>query len=242
MLKPEYCGVPLLSAAAPLSQYAQRLPAADPLNALARAIAASPEWPAGCEATLVVRRGPPSALAVLGRFGEAQKAWLLRQTQVLEDACSRLRYAGAGQVEEDCRALADGLRAALGTESLARARFTAIPRGGLIVLDLLADRLGLVPGQMRPPFPADRPLVVVDDCALSGARFHRFLRQIDHPSVVFATLYSHPELRAAIRLREPRVAACLSARDLDGRRIGDSGAADEYYWSGEVETLCFPCN
>jgi hypothetical protein len=191
----------------------------------------------------VVRQEPTPVLAVLGCFSEVEESWLRGQIQALRKACGTLRYIDQTQVEADCRMLADQLRSHLGEEGIHRASFTGIPRGGLTVLEILADRLGLGPDRMRPPFPADRPLVVVDDCALSGARFHRFLRQTDHPSIVFATLYSHPELRAAIRLRESRVATCLSARDLGGRRIEDSGVADEiYYWSGGVEALCFPWN
>lgn len=213
-----------------------------PLPALARAIATSQGWPSECGAILVARPGPSPALAVLGRFCESEQSWLHGQIQTLRQACGTLRYVDQVQVEADYRALADSLRAALGAKGLAEAGFTAIPHGGLIVLSSLADLLGLAKDRLTPPFAPDRPLVIIDDCALSGARFFQFLRQIEHPSVTFATLYSHPELRAAITRREPRVAECLNARDLAGQRIEDTGATEGFYWSGKTEALSFPWN
>lgn len=234
----------ILAQAELLESYGKGLPEMEssPVKALASAIAASPGWPSGCQAALVVRQEPTPVLAVLGCFSEPAESWLRRQIRTLHKSCGTLRYINPKQVKTDYRLLADRLRALLGKEGLARARFTAIPRGGIVVLDLLVDRLGIGHDQLRPPFPPDCPLVVVDDCALSGARFHQFLRQVDHPSVVFATLCSHPDLRASIRRHEPRVASCLSARDLGGRQIEETGATDRYYWSGEVEALCFPWN
>lgn len=214
----------------------------NPLPALARAIACSQGWPSDCGAVIVVWPSPKPALAVLGRFREPEQSWLRGQIQTVHQACGALRFVDQERVAEDCRTLADNLRTILGDEGLASAVFTAIPQGGLVVLNLLADFLGLTTGQMNPPFPPDRPLVIVDDCTLSGARFFQFLRKIEHPSVIFATLYAHPELRAAIIRREPRVAACLSAQDLGGQQIAETGATEDFYWSGNTEALCFPWN
>jgi hypothetical protein len=86
-------------------------------------------------------------------------------------------------------------------------------------------------------------VIVVDDCALSGARFHHFLRTVRANRIVFAPLYSPPELRAAILQREPRVVCCLSARNLAGHRLtAQPRETDTWYWSGHVEPLCFPWN
>jgi hypothetical protein len=57
-------------------------------------------------------------------------------------------------------------------------------------------------------------VVVVDDCAMTGARFREILAQLPAERVAFAHLYSHPKLRAAILTAEPRVEACLASRDL----------------------------
>lgn len=227
----------MLSGDEALRRYRRALPGVGdrPVHALARAIAASPGWPAGCGAVLLARESPAPALAVLGRFDEEGTAWLHGQARALHDACRRLRAVDPATLAEDCARLAEALHARLGPGALPEARLLAIPRGGRHVLKGLERLLG---GGGR-----GRTLIVVDDCALSGARFHQFLRTVPGDRIVFAPLYSHPELRAAIVRREPRVACCLSARDLAGQRLAaQPGAADSWYWSGHVEPLCFPWN
>lgn len=232
-------GYLLLSSPEALAAYQRRLPPVPepPVAALARAVAASPGWPEGCGAVLMAHPGPPSKLVVLGRFDEAGEAWLRCQSRALHGACSRLRYVGYPQAERDCEALADRVRKHLGPE-LTRAKLAAIPRGGYVVLGLLAALLHLDREQTVPPYPEDRPLVVVDDCALSGARFSQVLHGCGGSRVVFAPLYSPPDLRTAIQAREPRVEAVLSAADVLGERI-EAGPA-EGYWYGNTEVLAFP--
>jgi hypothetical protein len=87
--------------------------------------------------------------------------------------------------------------------------YAAIPRGGLFVLGTLAYLLDLPPERIAPS--VDRsdspgPLVLVDDCALSGARIARELDRLlgsDRSAdpgrrVIVAHLCSHPELRRAV--------------------------------------------
>lgn len=228
-------GYLLLSDPEPLLEYQRRLPplSEPPVLALARAIAASPGWPDGCE--LIVHPGSPPKLFVFGRFDAEGEAWLRCQSRALPRACARLRYVGYAQIERDCEQLAARLREHLGPD-LHRADFTAIPRGGFVVLGLLAS---LLPRQ-APAGAEEGLLVVVDDCALSGIRFGQTLRRYDSSRIVFAPLYSPPELRAVIREREPRVEAVLSAADVAGERV-EAGPEDGY-WSGDTEALAFPWN
>jgi hypothetical protein len=142
-----------------------------------------------------------------------------------------------------------------GREELRGFRFTAIPRGGFIVLGMLSYILGLRRSQLEQPYPSDAPLVVVDDCALSGVRFGQFLGRFENPRVVFAHLYSAPELREAIEGREAGRVACLAARNLRDRAPENLG--EEYpawrerwvdrmgrrgYWVGQPEQVCFAWN
>jgi hypothetical protein len=122
----------------------------------------------------------------------------------------RLTYT---QAEEAVFALAAELIGELGGGEARQFCYSPIPRGGLIVLGMLAYALDLDRGrlQRRPP---GAPLVVVDDCSLSGARFGRFLQSVDSPQVLFAHLFSHPDLRAAILAQEQRVVGCVAAGDL----------------------------
>jgi hypothetical protein len=231
-----------------LLYYEQALPllGTSPLEGLARALSASPGWLPASRATLILRRSPTPLLAALGHFDQVGQTWLQGQIHSLHDACRRLRYISYAQVEADCRSLSELLRESLGSKELARAKFVAIPRGGFIILGLLASLLDLEPGQMDPLDHSERPVVVVDDCALTGARFRSFLQTLEHETILFAPLYSPPALREAILHQETRVSACLSAQDLSSFAL-DTMAVDgrppaEFYWAGRTEALCFPWN
>ena len=150
-------------------------------------------------------------------------------------------------VERDVETLAARLAGSAGRDALREARFVAIPRGGHIVLGLLAYALGLERGQLRSEPGDRRPLVVVDDCALTGHRLGKFLESDPADGVVFAHLYSHPALRAAVLRREPRVVLCVAAEDLscpDGKETQGLEApewlAKPRYWAGPTEVLAFP--
>lgn len=225
------------------------------LSTLADALSSSPLWAEMPHATLVVRAEPSPLLGVVGYFDAAGEARLEGLRWQLEHVLPRLRYVGYAQAEEDCERLAARLVERFGHDELRGFRFVAIPRGGFIVLGMLAYVLGLRRSQLEPPHPADAPLVVVDDCALSGVRFGQFLERFDNPRVIFAHLYSPPELREAIEAREPRDVTCLGARDLPDRAPENLG--DEYpswrerwvkrmdrrgYWVGQTDQVCFAWN
>lgn len=237
-----------------LRRYALNLGLASPaaaLEALARAIAASPTWAAIPGATLLLATDT-RRLAVAGRLDAAAVANVRAQTRDLVSCCAHLRYADDAEVRAACERLASRLVATLGRPALERARFVAIPRGGLVVLGLLASALGLDRGQLETPGADDAPLVVVDDCAISGARFAAFLAERRERRVVFVHLFSHPALRAAIETRERRVVACLAARDLaehglEGqppgwRRRWAELASWKAYWFGRPQPLGLPWN
>ncbi len=128
----------------------------------------------------------------------------------LDDAVRRVTYS---QAEADAKRLAARLVAAFGRREVTRFRYEAIPRGGFFVLGMLAYLLDLSGRTLLRP-PPDAPLVVVDDCSYSGARFGEFLGLVRGKEVIFAHLYSHPDLRRAIMEQEERVVACLAAGDL----------------------------
>lgn len=215
------------------------------LIALARAIAASPGWPAGT--AFVVR---PDPAPVLGIFAEDLDPVRLRlQVHAAESGVGRLRYIGYDEAEAAAEKLATRLVESYGAEAVRRFRYTPLPRGGLIVLGLLASRLDLPADRLSnapPDAGEDTPLVVVDDCALSGGRFGAFLHDCPARQVIFAQLYSPPALRAAIEAGEPRVLACLAAHNLEdgdevrerwGRRL--SGPR---YGPGTGDRIAFPWN
>lgn len=222
------------------------------LLGLARALAASPMWFDMPEGILVFRATPSPVLAILGKFDDAARQRIEKLGQYLHDTLAQTRYVGYLQAEEDCERLAIKLIERFGWEELHHYHFDAIPRGGLIVLGMLAYLLKLKHEQLRPPHPDNTPLVVVDDCVLSGARFSKYLGGIKSQQVILASLYAHPELRNAIEAKEPSVMACISAHDLHDYapgQLGDNHSSWLEYWSrrldgprywiGQPEHVCF---
>ena len=218
------------------------------LLALAQAIASSPGWPGHGQAVLVARPKPAPVLALLGRLDAPGVLWREQGCGAL----NHLRYVDYAQAETDCQRLAARLVERLGADAIAGCHFVGIPRGGLIVLGMLSYALGLTRAQLEPPQSPEVPLVVVDDCALTGRRFAQFLERCESRQVLFAPLYAHPRLRAAIEAEEPRVLVCLSAHDLHDRApetFGDEYAAwqqrwaertgDRRYWFGQTDPVCF---
>ncbi|MDF5733210.1 MAG: PqqD family peptide modification chaperone [Rhizonema sp. PD38] len=252
---PKIYGISIDSAV--LAQYSRELQFREPTEALfglSQAIACSAIWAEMPGNVLIVRPTPQPALFVLGRLDEAGKMRIATEYQDLNTNITRLRYVSYRQAEADCERLAKQLVDRFG-DQLKEFHFTGVPRGGLIVLGMLAYALGLRSDQLQPPSSTHVPWVVVDDCVFTGSRLGQFLQSHSHEAVIFAHLYSHPDLRQAIAVREPNVIACLSAQDLHDYALEDLG--DHYldwqanclaqldgirYWVGKTDNICFSWN
>ncbi|RAM51553.1 MAG: hypothetical protein C6Y22_10845 [Hapalosiphonaceae cyanobacterium JJU2] len=253
---PKIYGITIDSEA--LVKYSSQLQLREPTEALfklAQAIASSPIWAEMPGNILIVRPTPQPALFVLGCLNEAGRVRIATELQDLNLNMTRLRYVSYRQAEADCERLAKQLVDCFGYEKLKQFHFTGIPRGGLIVLGMLAYALGLTADQLEPPPSPDVPWVVVDDCVFTGSRLSNFLQSHSHQAVIFAHLYSHPDLRKAIASGEPRVQACLSAQDIHDYAPEDLGDSypDWYahcltqlngirYWVGKTDNICFSWN
>ena len=229
-----------------------------PLVTLARTLARSGSWRPSSPVTLAVRAAPMPVLAAIGRFDARDEAMLAALRWQLEHVLPQVRYLDHDAVTSACGRLALEIRDHLGTSTVERAQFTAIPRGGLIVLGNLAYALGLRHEQITtrwdaPSVDADAPLVIVDDCLLSGARMSLSLDALAARRVVVATLASHPDARHALADRYPNVDAVLSAVDLHDHAPGAYGASypewvsrwrersgPKALWIGQPEHICFP--
>ncbi|MFC3285477.1 PqqD family protein [Litchfieldella rifensis] len=188
------------------------------LMSLAKAISTNPLWTKMDSACLVGRVHPAPLLAVFGNFSRDERERLYDLSTLLHRFADRHRYIDYFAAEAAADNLAKMLMMRFGKEALMHFRFTAIPRGGWIVLGMLSYMLDLRPEQLvtgrsegGPDFEA---LVIVDDCALSGVRFRQFLGKIDDARVIFCPLFAPAELCRAIEEAEPRVEACISAEDL----------------------------
>lgn len=241
-----------------LTHYGQQLRLAtleQSLHHVAEAIALHPLWQEVPQCLGIVRAAPTPVLAILGTFSAKALGQIRLQAPFLNQACRRLHYVTYPDATETCERLADQLKTTFGLKTLREFQFYGVPRGGLIVLGMLSYMLGLRAEQLYSPQPVETPVVIVDDCALSGARFYRVLQQYPHQDLVFATLYSHPALRAAIAAREPNIIQCLSGQDLYDHGPKAMGAnytawqtqnqdrlSGHRYWLGLPDYICFPWN
>lgn len=204
---------------------------------------------------IVVKVDPIPALGIIGEFDAAEIAYLKLQLRSLPLTCGRLKYIDPQSVTAVCEKLAEQLFQHYGLAELQQFGFTGIPRGGLIVLGTLSYLLNLKSSQLTPPFAEGSPLVVVDDCILSGARVAQFLQQISSSQIILAPLFIHPDCRASIIAHEEKVADCWSGADLVDRGVEIMGAnytrwqqqnlerlAGTRYWLGLPDYLCFPWN
>ncbi len=224
----------------------------DPVKIL-RAIATSPVWE-GVEGRiiLVYRPLPVPLFAILGYLDEHTAYHVQNLGRHLKSILGSIRYIDYKEAEAECEKLALKLKERFGHDELRGFHYIPIPRGGLIVLGMLSYVLDLRKEQLQPPASEDVPVVVVDDCVFSGYRFGRFIRNIRNSRIVFAHLFSHPELRTAIEAEEPEVIACISASDLKDyghERFGQSyhELRQEWkaqlpgprYWIGSTEHIVF---
>ena len=222
---------------------------------LAKAIAVSPPFAYLKDAVVVIRPGPSPLIAVMGDLGAENEQRLLQLRWQIERLLPTIRYVDYSTAERQCVVLADKLTETFGRNEIEGFCFTALPRGGHIVLGMLAYALQLDPAQLAPPYSSDRTLVVVDDCAISGAVFGKLLPTLPDRRIIFAHLYSHPELRSAILAREPQVAGCVSAADLKDiapvlhgadypawKRRWQARMDPAAYWVGQPEYVAFAWN
>ncbi|MFQ3788169.1 PqqD family protein [Halomonas sp. A29] len=226
------------------------------LKALAEGIQANPLWYQLHGARLVTRAWPDPLVVVFGQFSPEQHARLADLAAQLNEVLAHHRYVDYPAAEQAAERLATALRLRFGQEALARFRYTAIPRGGWIVLGMLSYLLNLRPDQIGIPgesgLEGSASWVVVDDCALSGVRFQQFLQYWDVPAVIFCPLFAPRELCRAIERIEPRVEACINAEDLKDvapQRFGEAypqwldererQMGGDGYWSGIAEYIAF---
>jgi hypothetical protein len=223
--------------------------------ALAQAIALHPMWKELPHGMLVARTQPTPCLGVIGVIPPKSLGQIEIRQASLNQACRRLRYISYADATAACETLTEQLIDTFGLQTLQNFRFCGIPRGGLIILGMLAYTLGLSHEQISPPYPSDIPLVLIDDCALSGSRFARTRSQYPQHELIFAPLYSHPDLRRNLIEAEPQVLHCISGQDLydygpsimgidydSWQTKNRARLAGQRYWLGLPDYLCFPWN
>nr|WP_163503620.1 hypothetical protein [Halomonas socia] len=163
------------------------------LSSLLSAIASDPLWEQLAGVRLVARAHPVPLIAAFGRFTPFERARLQNLSMLLVEAVDNYRYVDYQEAERLSACLAQRLLQRFSRDEISTFHFTAIPRGGHIVLGMLAYALDLEPWQLcdidsalneRQP----AAVVIVDDCAISGVRLQQYLRRANGQDVVFASL------------------------------------------------------
>ena len=240
-----------------LLSFSRRSDLESAFEAVGEGLQASALWSEFGDVHLVARASPTPLLAAFGQFTPRQRVLLENLSAELDDVIHGHRYVGYAEAEDAAATLAATLVSRYGRDVLDSFRFTAIPRGGWIVLGILSYCLGLRHEQIGVPGdPLDDgnsyTWVVVDDCALSGVRFRQYLTSRHIRSVIFCPLYAPSGLCEAIQRVEPSVEACLNAVDLHDvapERFGKAypqwleqrreRAGKSAYWLGIPEFVAF---
>ncbi len=227
------------------------------ITQLARAIATSDGWRSRA-AVLVVRASSDPLIAAIGRFGDADEQWMTAASGQLTTTLQRIELLDDAAANHATAALAEKLVAHYGVQALRSFRYLAVPRGGLIVLSVLAYLLDVPRDRIEPAYPSDAddpPLVLVDDIAISGVRLSEAIAKRPERRLVIATLHAHPDLREVFRAAHPRVEVFVSAHDLRDHAPGALGVEYEAWrlrwreratpgtlWIGQGDHVVYPWN
>jgi hypothetical protein len=119
---------------------------------------------------------------------------------------------------------------------------------------MLAYMLGLPAESLQAGNDHDEPVVIVDDCVISGLRLRQTIDRLDG-RIAVATLFSHPDLRDAVGTQEEHVELFCSAEDLVDlapdiygpdyaawRDLWIQRRGSAVFWVGEPEYVCFAWN
>jgi hypothetical protein len=223
------------------------------------AIAASVCTDARFHGTRFVIRRPDGERSALYAFGEPDDATRERLGQLasqLARVAHAARYVSYTEAERLTEVLAARLIDRYGRDELTKLEYRAIPRGGAIVLGMLAYALDLPADALhvrhdRAAAGQERPLVVVDDCVLSGMRLKQHLAFPGDRRVILAALFVPAALgdRTRVGNRPIDWNSAVLLDDLAPKLYGDGYSTwldswtrrlgDSVLWIGQPEHLCF---
>ena len=200
-----------------------------------------------------MRDSAPPFLCAFGETDESDLARLNQLSNQIARADGAARYVNYAEAERLAGLLAERLSSAYGREEVRAFEFRAIPTGGFIVLGMLAYALGLPARSLTADGSSDRPLVMVDDCVLSGLRFSQTRASTGDRKLVLATLFAPAPLAAqAVARHSFDCVAAVTLRDLAPELYAEAypewhGAwearmGDSVLWVGQPEYLCFAWN
>ena len=225
--------------------------AAQRCRSLADALAASAPWARLRPTAALVVRPDAGLIGILGEIDADDHALVGALGSQVPDLLRRLRPVSHAAVTEAVLRLAQRIRDRVPADELRRYRLVPIPRGGLVVAGLLAYVLEL-PIMGAGASGEGEPVILVDDCAISGLRLRDALAARRGHLAGVALLHAHPDLCRNVESTEPDVAFCVAADDLADhapdredyagwhRRWSDRSGGT--YWIGDPDHVCYPWN
>jgi hypothetical protein len=221
------------------------------LQTAAESILSDPRFSDEVGLLFVVRDATRPSLVCFGDFNAAIEERLDHLSEQLALIQEGARHIGYDEAEQLVETLGDLLVARYGRTELRKFAYRPIPRGGLIVLGMLSYVLDLRPDNMDSTGtdPAV-PVVVVDDCVISGMRLRRTLQQITGPAIV-ASLLAPTGLVEEV-LAEKKVDSFIRVAELYDLAPGLHGSdyeqwreewrtrrGDSVFWIGRPEHISF---
>ena len=168
------------------------------------------------------------------------------------------RYVGYVEAERLTARLAAELIGRYGRDDVRSFAYQGIPRGGVIVLGMLSYALDLPPAALAPPADETAPLVLVDDCVISGVRFRQQWDHIGSRRLILATLFAPDDFCSRIvsgadtsrkPARQFEHVSAVTLPDLAQELYGNAYGAwysrwqerqeGQGLWIGQPEHLCF---
>ena len=229
-----------------LSSYAKsfNVTAKESLRQLSHTISTSTNWESLGDCALVFRdHDAGGCLAVCMQDDLKHTVEIQTQLNFLQKSIQQIQYLDIAKCESLAHSLAQKINLSLDPETLQKSRVVSIPRGGLFVSAMLSYILPIKHHQLQPFSDCDSPIILIDDCSISGFRLAQQLCGLKNKQIYFYTLVSPAQLRQAALAVQPRLRVFESAMDLNVYNNDSSGRMDarsNRYWQGQCDAICFP--
>lgn len=180
---------------------------------------------------------------------------LQRRLGSLDHYCKKIINITYSQVETATDLLATKLIDRFGRKELKSFSFFPVPRGGLICLGFLSYCLNLTYKNIVHLIEADhknsKPIVLVDDCSMSGHRLLEFAQRFKGKNTIGAVLYAPKELQDGFKNNSIKSIDCFvgeylqPSNDVDmlpikGEVLASKMSLKDRVLAGDFRLPCFP--
>lgn len=229
-----------------LTSYSQsfNLNQAHSLNELIVAIAKNGFWHIDEQSFIVCRACTDGAYIAICTTESSQDhlSEINSQLQSLDTSLQQIQYLDSTQCLDLTKSLAKIIKQTVPENILKNSQVVAIPRGGLFIQAMLSYFLPLKHHQLQyTENDVDTsPLIIVDDCAISGLRLAQQLEKFPNRDIYFFTIASPEKLRDSVKLKEARVLDFKSVVNIKSYSTLKAQNTQQRYWLGQCDAVIFP--